>query len=357
MPYDTTIGYQLSGEVEFTPVLGVYQAYPYKAETAGTYVSGHPLEGDSYAAGTITSYYKWEEAAAAEYSMLDYEPIEWGYDTGTVTVSAGTANFAGGASLPTWVGADPRQYLSVGSNYWQIASKTNSTRVVLVDSSASAASSAYKLIDYRWRETDPSKICLSAIAAVHAEFADPLARIMQQASLRGSKIGCYGELFTHQYARILDILDDSDTGTYKEWLDDFNATATLKCWNGQSLIEMFSSLGGKIFVPAYVPSNAHQTSDHLRKRYRKFVRRMLIALRNVGANPVPIILPYTIDTHGTWISTGSGTRINTALLNGLITDANSICGDGEWGVWGVQRETSPGVYQNQADATFIAGLP
>lgn len=360
MPYDVTIEFQLASEVEFTPVLGVYQAYPYKTTSSGTYTGDHPLSGQSYAAGTIYSFYKFQEAAGnTGHSMLDYEPsTEWLYNTGTVSISAGIADFSGGASLPSWVGSATPQYLNVGTELWQIASKTNATRVVLTDNTASAsAGSSYKIVDYRWRATDPADMNIGGIAAMHAEFADPISRVMQEAHLRGAKIGIYGEMFTHQYARILDVIDDSDTGTYKAWLDDFMATANLKCWNGMSLIEMANSMEGKIYIPAYVPSNTFQSSSNNRARYRKFVRRLCLALRSVGAHPIPMFLPYTLDTHGTWISTGSGTRINTTILHELIADANDVCGTGEWGVWAVQRESSPGVYQNQADATFIAQLP
>jgi hypothetical protein len=334
MPYDATIGFQLSSLTNFTPVLGVYQAYPYKD-----------------ANGDVASIAKFQEAADFDgHSMLDYEPKEWRYRSSTVTISSGVVTLAAG-TWPTW--AQGSQFFVLGEIY-TVVNRNSGTTLTLSDLTVNApALTVYDLRHANFRETDPSLTNMSAIAYMQWEFADAIMQVAQRAYDRGGKIGVYGELLTHQNARNQHVLDNpGDANLFRNWWRDVEKTAKLKCWGGLSLIDVFNSFGGKIYFPAYVP-DAFISSTHNKNRYRRYIRRVAAVLRDMGAQPVPLILPYTLNGHGAWLSTGSGTRIPTDLLQGLVGDMENDQ-PGEWGVWGVQRNSGT---ENEADATFIAGLP
>jgi hypothetical protein len=327
-PYDATDGFQYSSFGDLTPVLSIYQPYPYrvyppyKIESPGV---PHPLAGTLNEYGVIYSgsLAKYQQAAERTgHSMLDYEPNEDypPFSSGTVTIASGQVTLSNPNVWPVVSQLVPG-YLYVNNKRYPISGRTSNSVITISDTGVTIASpTAFEARSAFHRELDPLYENLARIAKSHQEYAYALTYYAELAHRNGAAIGIY-EFITNTWRNILYAVHEVGHD-FSDFERRLSQVVNLKCENGMSILDIVQSYGGNVYWNAYVP-NVHQSNSDLKKRYRRAIRQLAASYRNVGiTNNVPLFRQKTVE----------GSAVADDLFQGLIEDIQSDQ-PGNWAMW------------------------
>lgn len=323
MPYDVTIGNQLTHLPGMIRCLGLYEPLPY-ADAQGV-VS----EADMYAQG----------AAFPGPVMYDWEPYAYpaSYTTGTIAIASGIVTGTG-TTFPVFQANSDyalhpnRLYVNtsgIAHTLYTVASRQSGTQLTLHDTSVNVAGgTTYRYASFGWRRCDPS-FNLDDVHTVHDEMAYAWSTEADRAAQNCSQPSTYDQLLPF-FARRTNI---SNNATYAAWQADVETCVNYVTSEGFKIFDFMRERGGIYFWPNYV-LNGDIDTDAERVAWRLQNQRMMQTLNDLGVANAPLFMRHTVEGYGEFQSTGTGTEVPDEFQLEMLQDVQQIQ-PGQFAWWGI----------------------